>query len=67
VPARSEEVAEGFSMTRPPNDRGQGRKPLPPAEKLVVGSIRLSAAQWQKLASLGGGQWIRDRIDKAKA
>lgn len=54
-------------MTRPPNDRGQGRKPLPIAEKLVVGSIRLSPAQWSKLGILGGATWLRKRIDKAKA
>jgi hypothetical protein len=53
-------------VTRPPNDRGQGRKALPPGEKLVVGSIRLSPAQWAKLEKLGGAQWLRERIDKAK-
>ncbi len=52
-------------MTRPPNDRGQGRKPLPPAEKLVVGSVRLSPAQWEKLEKLGGAKWLRERIDHA--
>ena len=53
-------------MTRPPSDRGQGRKALPVADKLVVGSIRLSPAQWVKLEALGGAAWLRERIDKAR-
>lgn len=53
-------------MTRPPNDRGQGRKPLPEGAKLVVGSIRLSPAQWVKLERLGGAAWLRERIDSAR-
>jgi hypothetical protein len=28
--------------------------------------IRLNAAQREKLAQLGGAQWVRDRIDKAR-
>ena len=51
---------------RPPNDRRQGRKALPVADKLVVGSIRLSPAQWVKLERLGGAAWLRKAIDKAK-
>lgn len=53
-------------MTRPPNDRGQGRKPLPEGSRLVVGSIRLSPAQWLKLERLGGAAWLRERIDSAR-
>ena len=51
---------------RPPNDRGQGRKALSEADKLVVGSIRLSPAQWLKLERLGGAAWLRQKIDNAK-
>ena len=29
---------------RPPNDRGQGRKPIPPEERAVNKSIRLKPA-----------------------
>ncbi len=53
-------------MPRPPNDRGQGRKPLPPGEKLVVITFRGSETQKAKFAKLGGGPWIRPRIDRAK-
>ncbi len=53
-------------MTRPPNDRGQGRKPLPAGEKLEVGAVRLSPAQWLKFGQLGGAAWLRDRINRAR-
>jgi hypothetical protein len=46
---------------------GAGRKPTPEDDALKVGSIRLTAAQWDKLARLGGVVWLRDRIDKARA
>ena len=53
-------------VTRPPSDRGQGRKPLPPAQRLIVKSIRLTADDWAKLARLGGVEWLREKIRKAK-
>ena len=51
---------------RPPNDRGQGRKPIKPGEETVTVSLRMTPAQRDKLAVLGGASWVRDRIDKAK-
>jgi len=54
-------------MSRAPADRGQGRKPLPDAEKSTVGSIRLTAAQWEKFKTLGGVAWLRTALQKAKA
>ncbi|MEI7464283.1 MAG: hypothetical protein WCJ87_02980 [Burkholderiales bacterium] len=45
---------------------GAGRKPTPEADALKVGSIRLTLAQWEKLARLGGVAWLRTRIDKAR-
>jgi hypothetical protein len=45
---------------------GAGRKPTPEAEALRVGSIRLTQAQWDKLATLGGVAWLRDKIDRAR-
>lgn len=45
---------------------GAGRKPTPEADALRVGSIRLTAAQWDKLARLGGVAWLRARIEKAR-
>lgn len=35
-------------------------------QETVVIPIRMTAEQRDKLARLGGPQWIRDRIDKAK-
>jgi hypothetical protein len=51
---------------RPPNDRGQGRKPLSSAEKTVSKTFRMTEAQAAKVERLGGAQWVRDRIEKAK-
>lgn len=46
--------------------RGQGRKRLKEGEETVIVPIRMTAGQKEKLARLGGPQWVRDRIDKAK-
>lgn len=45
---------------------GAGRKPTPEADALRVGSIRLTQAQWDKLARLGGVTWLRDKINRAR-
>ena len=50
---------------RPPNARGQGRKPTPEGPRRST-SIRLTDEQHQKLARLGGAEWFRVQIDKAK-
>ena len=50
---------------RPPNARGQGRKPTPEGPRRST-SIRLTDEQHQKLARLGGADWVRAQIDKAK-
>jgi hypothetical protein len=49
-----------------PNKRPRGRPIVPEDQRLIAGSIRLTAAQWQKLASLGDGVWLRKAIDRAK-
>jgi len=46
--------------------RGQGRKPLSPDLQSVIVSIRMTTAQRDKLADLGGSAWVRRRIDLAK-
>jgi hypothetical protein len=53
----------GFAVSE---QRKPGRPALPPGKALKVGSIRLTAAQWDKLAKLGGGAWVRKRIDRAR-
>jgi hypothetical protein len=55
-----------MSDKRPPNDRGQGRKPLPPEEKVRVRTVRMTDEQWAKFSALGGAAWLRERIDRAK-
>jgi hypothetical protein len=44
-----------------------GRPPKPPEEKLEQRSLRLTKAQWAKLAALGGAEWIRKKINAARA
>lgn len=48
-------------------DRGQGRKPLSRGEPTVTVSIKMTATQKAKLAQLGGPDWVRQMINKAKA
>jgi hypothetical protein len=47
--------------------RGQGRKPIKEGQDTVTVSLRLTVSQRDKLALLGGAEWVRQRIDKAKA
>lgn len=46
--------------------RGQGRKPVKQGEETVTVSLRMTPAQRAKLARLGGAEWVRARIDKAR-
>ena len=46
--------------------RGQGRKPVKQGEETVTLSLRVTVAQREKLARLGGAEWVRQRIDKAR-
>ena len=46
--------------------RGQGRKPVQPGEDTVTVSLRMTEAQRDKLTRLGGAEWVRQRIDRAK-
>ena len=46
--------------------RGQGRKPVKQGEETVTFSLRMTVAQREKLARLGGAEWVRTKIDKAR-
>lgn len=46
--------------------RPQGRPPVADKDRLRVGAVRLTQAQWEKLAMLGGAEWLRKKIDAAK-
>lgn len=48
---------------RPPSDRGQGRKPLPPELKTKLRSVRLTPVHWSIYDALGGAQWMRETLD----
>lgn len=47
-------------------NRGQGRKPIKEGQDTVTASLRLTVGQRAKLAQLGGAEWVRKRIDKAR-
>ena len=46
--------------------RGQGRKPVKQGEETVTLSLRMTPEQRAKLARLGGAEWVRQKIDRAK-
>lgn len=50
-----------MTTKRPP-----GRPAVSEADRLRVGTIRLTQAQWDKLAALGGAEWLRKKINAAK-
>ena len=46
--------------------RGQGRPPVKAGEETVTVSLRVTPAQREKLERLGGAEWVRQKIDRAK-
>ena len=46
--------------------RGQGRKPVKQGEETVTVSLRMTPEKRAKLARLGGAEWVRGKIDRAK-
>lgn len=53
-------------MTKPMNDRGQGRKPLSASGELMkTRPIRMTDAEWAKCMALGGAAWVREKIKRA--
>jgi hypothetical protein len=54
-----------IGLKLPPNLRGQGRKALSEQGSVVL-QARVTPQQKAKFERLGGGPWLRDRIEKAK-
>ena len=47
--------------------RGQGRKPLAKSgEVMKPRAVRMTDVEWEKLLRLGGSEWLRDKIKRAK-
>ena len=46
--------------------RGQGRNPVKRGEETVTVSLRMTPEQRAKMARLGGAEWVRTKIDKAR-
>lgn len=63
---------QNSSMTKKPNFADQsepkkrGRPAIAPKDRAVVGSLRLTAARWEKLRQIGMAK-LNAWIDKAKA
>lgn len=56
-----------MAAKRPPNARGQGRKPLDKGGELMRSRpVRMTDAQWEKCKRLGGASFLRNKIDKAR-
>jgi hypothetical protein len=51
---------------RPHNDRGQGRKRLIPGEDTLPFTVRVPESLHAKLLRLGGSDWLRKQIAKAR-
>lgn len=47
--------------------RKRGRPPKGAAALSAPVVIRMTPAQREKLTTLGGGAWVRERIDRARA
>lgn len=47
-------------------DRKPGRPSLAEGLETIPVTVRMTPPQKDKLARLGGSQWVRDRIEKAK-
>lgn len=52
-------------MSDAPAKKRPGRPSLPPEEKAVTGTLRLTPARWEKLRRLGMS-WLAKAIDRAK-
>ena len=59
-------MPEQQKSNRGGSGRGQGRKPVKQGEETVTLSLRVTTAQREKLARLGGAEWVRGKIDRAK-
>ena len=57
-------MATETTPKRPPNDRGQGRKPIKPGELMVIVPLRMTPEQKTKLTTLGGAKWVRAKLDE---
>ena len=57
---------DGAEAKRGGHGRGQGRKPVKQGEETVTVSLRMTPEQRAKLARLGGAEWVRAKIDKAR-
>ena len=62
-----ENCGKGAAEVTAPAKKPRGRPALPPEQRQTERvEMRCTKAQREKLDRLGGVQWIRDRIDRAR-
>lgn len=45
----------------------RGRKPISDTEPTVTVSLRMTPGQREKLARLGGAEWVRQQIERSRS
>lgn len=53
-------------MTTPAKKKTAGRHRIVASEVMKSRTVRMTDAQWEKCQRLGGGQFLREKIDAAK-
>lgn len=56
---------QNSNMEKNAHPRPAGRPPLMHGEQVQV-TLRLTVAQREKLAALGGAAWVREQIERAR-
>ena len=60
------EMKQGDNPKRGGPNRHQGRKPLSDSERTVTWCAKVTESQREKAKRLGGGSWLRRKIDEEK-
>jgi hypothetical protein len=55
-----------MNTTKTAAKKSRGRPALQPGEQTVVVPVRMTSPQRDKLIRLGGAEWVRSRIDRAR-
>lgn len=55
-----------MATRKTPTTKRPGRPALAAGSETIPITLRLTAAQREKLSRLGGPPWVREKIDKAK-
>ena len=59
-------MKQGDNPKRGGQNRNQGRKPLSDSERTVTWCAKVTESQRDKVKRIGGGAWLRRKIDEEK-